>query len=574
MHVLATAGHVDHGKSTLVRALTGMEPDRWAEERRRGMTIDLGYAWTSLPSGEVLAFVDVPGHQRFLGNMLAGLGPAPAVMLVVAADEGWRPQSAEHLAAAEALGVSRGLLAVTRSDLADPAAALRAARSAIAGSGLADVEAVTVSGVTGEGLDDLRAALDRLAAGAPQADPAAAVRLWVDRSFTVRGAGTVVTGTLPAGTLRTGDELLLRDRPVTVRGLQTLGAPADVVVAPARVAVNLRGVDKDDVRRGDALLCKGSWHSTRLVDVVSTVDGLPERLVCHVGSAAVPARVRPLGTHHARLSFETALPLAAGDRLVLREPARQEVLGGATVLDPEPPELVRRGAARARAASLARDGGAADELRRAGALRVSDLERRGLRVPPEALRIGRLVVDRDRWTAWRRDLRDLVARDPRADGVTEVAAVQALALPSELLGALVDDTGLRRSGGRVRDPASNGSLGAAEGAVARVEARLRDTPFLPPDKEEMVELGLSGRDVAAAERQGRLVRLTADLVLLPDGPARAMRVLAGLPQPFSASEARQALGTTRRVAVPLLEHLDRRGWTRRVDETSREVVRG
>jgi selenocysteine-specific translation elongation factor len=169
LHVVATAGHVDHGKSTLVRALTGMEPDRWAEERRRGMTIDLGYAWTALPGGDVLAFVDVPGHQRFLGNMLAGLGPAPAVMVVVAADEGWRRQSGEHLAAVDALGLTHGLLAVTRSDLADPAPAAAEALEHLRRSSLGAVEAVAVSGATGLGLDQLRAALDRLvtpAAGA------------------------------------------------------------------------------------------------------------------------------------------------------------------------------------------------------------------------------------------------------------------------------------------------------------------------------------------------------------------------------------------------------------------------
>src|SRR6201996_7718212 len=162
MYVVATAGHVDHGKSTLVRALTGMEPDRWAEERRRGMTIDLGYAWMTLPAGEKLAFVDVPGHERFVPNMPAGLGPVPAVMFVVAADGGWMPQSAEHLAAVDALGVRRGLLVITRSDLADPAPAARQARAEIARTSLGDVEAIPVSAVTGQGLDDLRSALARL----------------------------------------------------------------------------------------------------------------------------------------------------------------------------------------------------------------------------------------------------------------------------------------------------------------------------------------------------------------------------------------------------------------------------
>ncbi|HEY0239270.1 MAG TPA: GTP-binding protein, partial [Friedmanniella sp.] len=210
MHVVATAGHVDHGKSTLVRALTGMEPDRFAEEKRRGMTIDLGYAWTRIgdgPAGTELAFVDVPGHERFIASMLAGLGPAPAVMFVVAADEGWRRQSEEHLAAVDALGLTNGLLVVTRSDLADPGPALAESLEHLAGSSLGAVDAVAVSGTTGAGLDDLRRALVHLTGTLPTPRTDGRVRLWVDRSFTIRGAGTVVTGTLGAGTLTVGDTL-------------------------------------------------------------------------------------------------------------------------------------------------------------------------------------------------------------------------------------------------------------------------------------------------------------------------------------------------------------------------------
>ena len=266
VHVVATAGHVDHGKSTLVRALTGMEPDRFAEEQRRGMTIDLGYAWTTLtgPDGtaETLAFVDVPGHERFIATMLAGLGPAPAVMFVVAADEGWRRQSEEHLAAVHALGLTHGLLVVTRSDLADPAPAVAEARDRIADSSLGRVPAVAVSGRTGAGLPELRLALQDLTARLPPARQDGRVRLWVDRAFTIRGAGTVVTGTLGAGTLRVGDALQLGERTVRVRGLQSLGRDETAVGAVARVAVNLRGVEVADLGRGDALLTPGAWPTT------------------------------------------------------------------------------------------------------------------------------------------------------------------------------------------------------------------------------------------------------------------------------------------------------------------------
>ena len=338
MYVVATAGHVDHGKSTLVRALTGMEPDRWAEERRRGMTIDLGYAWMALPDGEKLAFVDVPGHERFVPNMLAGLGPVPAVLFVVAADGGWMPQSAEHLAAVDALAVRHGLLVVTRADLADPEPATRVALAEIARTSLGSVEAVAVSAVTGAGLDDLRAALARLAAalhgqGTPGAPP---VRLWIDRSFTVRGAGTVVTGTLPAGTVANGQELLLTRRPavqpVRVRGLQALGEPAERVTGVARVALNLRGVPTGVPQRGMALIEPGRWTLTAELDVRLTprAAGLPDKfppeLLLHVGSARTQARLRLLGEDsgavYVRLRLRDPLPLHAGDRVLLRDPGQ------------------------------------------------------------------------------------------------------------------------------------------------------------------------------------------------------------------------------------------------------------
>ena len=305
MHVVATAGHVDHGKSTLVRALTGMEPDRWAEERRRGMTLGLGFAWTGLPSGATVAFVDVPGHERFVPTMLAGVGPAPAVLFVVAADGGWMPQSAEHLDALHALRVRHGLLAVTRSDLADPGRGRERALAEIAATSLGEVEAVAVSGTTGAGLDALRAALDRLVAVLPAPDPAAPVRLWVDRAFTVRGSGTVVTGTLGAGAMRSGDELELvpGGRRVVVRGLQSLGRAVEEVYGTARVAANLRGVAVDEIARGAALVTPGAWTATSTVDVRlrgAPAAELPAESVLHAGSAAVPVRVRPLGTDTAR----------------------------------------------------------------------------------------------------------------------------------------------------------------------------------------------------------------------------------------------------------------------------------
>ena len=591
MHVVATAGHVDHGKSTLVRALSGMEPDRWAEEHRRGLTIDLGYAWTTLPSGEQVAFVDVPGHERFIGNMLAGLGPAPAVMFVVAADEGWRRQSTEHLAAVDALGLRHGLLVVTRSDLADPAPATVEARDRLRATSVGDVEAVAVSGVTGEGLTDLHAALQRLVDRLPPPERTGRVRLWVDRSFTVRGSGTVVTGTLGAGTLAVGDDLELGGRRVRVRGLQSLGEARDRVEAAARVAVNLRSVAREDVGRGEALLTPGSWQQSDVVDarLPGTDPGsLPAHLVLHVGTASVPARLRALGDDTVRLSLARPLPLVAGDRAILRDPGRHAVAAGVVVLDVDPPALRRRGAARARAVEL---GGSVEgpdlaaEVRRRGAVPEADLTSLGLgaearlqRLPPGVHRRGAWLVDDDAWDAWGQRLGAVVDQwataHPLDPAVPAEVARREVALPdAALVPALAEGAGVQLRGGRLTRPGVVPSLGPAEPGLQELERRLRTDPFAAPERPDLDELGLGPRQLAAAERGGRLLRLGDDVVLLPDGPARAMRILAALPQPFTLSEARMALGTTRRVAVPLLEHCDRRGWTVRVDPSHRRVAR-
>jgi len=298
MFVVTTAGHVDHGKSTLVHRLTGMWPDRLAEEQRRGLTIDLGFAWADI-GGRRIAFVDVPGHERFVATMLAGLGAMPPeslVVFVVAATEGWMPQSDEHLAALHALGVRHGLLVISKADLADPAAAVEQARERFAATSLAGPPVVL-----GTDLDRVRAGLVALTDRLPAPDRAADVRLWVDRAFTVRGAGTVVTGTLAAGTVRVGDELEHAGRRVTVRGLQCLGDDRAEAAAVARVALNLRGLDRRHIGRGDTVRAPGAWLDTAEVDVaLRAAQTLHRELVLHVGSAAVPVHVRPLGAGAAR----------------------------------------------------------------------------------------------------------------------------------------------------------------------------------------------------------------------------------------------------------------------------------
>jgi selenocysteine-specific elongation factor len=585
VHVLATAGHVDHGKSTLVRALTGMEPDRWAEERRRGMTIDLGYAWLTLPGGAELAFVDVPGHQRFIGNMLAGLGPAPAVLFVVAADEGWCRQSAEHLAAADALGITHGVLAVTRSDLADPGPALADARARLARSALGTVDAVAVSGRTGAGLPELCDALARLADRLPEPDTVTPTRLWVDRVFTVRGSGTVVTGTLGSGRVALGDQLELHGRAVTVRGIQCLGAAREQVGAPARVALNLRGVARDTVQRGDALVAPGAWYPAHTIDArLRSRDRLSEQLMLHVGSAALPVRLRRLGgcddAPVVRIQLPRPLPLRAGDRGVLRDPGLQKVAAGLLVLDADPPALHRRGAAAARAAELADATGTLDatrEIARRGAMRRDHLEALGGRVPVAAREIDGWLVDDGacrRWVAAAEPaVQAWAVRNPLEPAMPTGALRRALGLPADALAsAVAREAGLTVRGGRVQPRVRAGSLGPAEPAIRQVEQRLSADPFAAPEAYELQALGLGRRELAAAERAGRLLRVGADIVLLPSAPAEAVHRLATLPQPFTVSEARAALGTTRRVAIPLLEHLDAGGHTQRVDATRRVVA--
>lgn len=583
MHVVATAGHVDHGKSTLVRALTGMEPDRWAEEQRRGLTIDLGFAWTELRSGVTVAFVDVPGHERFVANMLAGVGPVPAALVVVAADEGWMPQSAEHLAALHALDVRHGLCVITRSDLADPGPATRQAVAEIARTSLGEVEAVAVSARAGTGLPELRAALDRLLARLPRPDLDAPVRLWVDRSFSIRGSGTVVTGTLAVGRLGVGDELEVASlgRTARIRALQSLGRPLSEVAAVARVAVNLRGVERHEIRRGDALLTPDRFHRSDVVDVRvhgDPVASLSKSVTLHLGAAAVSARVRPLGVDTVRLTLAHPLPLRIGDRGLLRDPGQHHVSGGAAVLDVAPPALTRRGATAARAKVLDELDGRADqrsELRRRGIVRRRDLQRMGVTTT-----IGPThddwLVDEQLWARLGDELPGVVSEwrreHPLEAGPPVDVVRRALKLPERsLVRALVVAPLAVRAGRVVRADQPAALPPPVAAAVEKIRAELAASPFTAPDADRLAELGLGPRELAAAVRAGVLVRIADGVVLLPDSVQDAATALGALAQPFTVSEARQALGTTRRVALPLLDLLDRQGRTERLPDDRRSI---
>ncbi|OBG76144.1 selenocysteine-specific translation elongation factor [Mycobacterium sp. E3305] len=564
MFVLATAGHVDHGKSTLLHRLTGVWPDRLAEERRRGLTIDLGFAWTEI-GGRQLAFVDVPGHERFVANMLAGVGAVPAVVFVVAATEGWMPQSDEHLAALHALGVRHGLLVITKADLADPGRAIEQAREKFSATSLADAPVAL-----GTDLERVRAELLALTDRLPVPDPDADVRLWVDRSFTVRGAGTVVTGTLAAGTVRVGDELEHAGERVTVRGVQSLGRDQAAVGPVARVALNLRGVDRQHIGRGDTVRTPGVWLDATEIDVgLRSAGALHRQLVLHVGSAAVPVQVRPLGAGSARLRLARPLALRVGDVGLLRDAGEHRIAAGIEVLDVRPPALRRRGAARERAAELA-----TGRARPPACARAAELRAMGL--PPVGQRVGDWVVDPE-WWAGRRERATAAVRlwaadhDVAAGMPLETLRQQAGVPAAELLPTLLEGTGLQVADGVVRSPGA-GLPARVDKAVRTVEEWLAAEPFRAPDADELAELKLGPRELAAAVRAGRLARIADGVVLGAGALERATGVLAGLPQPFTVSDARRALGTTRRVAVPLLEQLDARRVTRRAPDGTRVVL--
>lgn len=593
MYVIATAGHVDHGKSTLVNALTTMDPDRWEEEKQRGLTIDLGFAWTTLKSGADVAFVDVPGHERFIANTLAGLGPAPAVMLVIAADEGWKEQTSEHLEAIDALGIERGIIVLTRMDNGQRISEANV-RDKVAGTSLSVAPIFAVSARTGEGMEELRGGIDKLLPADEVLQRACAMpaRMWIDRAFSIKGAGTVVTGTWAAGSVNIGDRLKLvtasGEHDVTVRGLHSENSAVDKAEPVMRLALNLRGVDADAISRGDVLTeAESTWWQPEVIDVRwrtgPKLDSVPRKLNLHVGTASVPVHVRGLDAEHARLTLQgRAFPLRLGDRLALRGPGL-DALAGVEVVDMDPPLLNRRGAPVRRAQAL-RDQNPFDAsayVARKEAVMKETLAAAGFDVankPASLVEFRSWWVNAQaiaRWTAQLRTLFDTHLTDHHlSDGLPLATALSALALPDDsLVSIAVAGARLKRDGAIIRDPhAAPRDLGPAEKSVAIVEAQLAKEPFVAPDAGTLDELGLGPIELAAAERAGRLLRV-GPIVLLPSAPQQAAEILGQQPGEFTLSQARQALGTTRRVAVPLLEYMDARGLTRRTSDSARVLMK-
>ena len=401
--------------------------------------------------------------------------------------------------------------------------------------------------------------------GLPAPEREGPVRLWVDRVFTIRGAGTVVTGTLTSGGLAVGDDVQLPHGTAVIRGLESMGEQQHQVTATARVAVNLRGVDRKEISRGDALLT-GRWPLTSTIDVRLIGDRLPEQLVLHVGTAAVPVRVRALGEGAARLHLPAPLPLQVGDRGLLRDPAGQRVLTGVLVLDTDPPVLARRGDAARRATELQSSTGSPDplsELGRRGAVPVGELAG----VIGQGRTVEGWVVDEDAWQRWTAALNaavdDRAKQQPLDPALPDAVAARATGVPAQLLSALVEAAGLTRMRGRISRPGVTPDLGPAEAALAVVEERLQGDPFDAPSPKELEGLGLTSKHLAAAQTAGRLLLLDG-IVLLPTAVDTAVTKLRSAPQPFTVVEGRHAMGASRDVAIALLERLDQLGHTKRL----------
>jgi selenocysteine-specific elongation factor len=601
MRVIATAGHVDHGKSALLRALTTMEPDRWDEERRRGLTIDLGFVWTDLAESLTVAFVDVPGHDSFLPNMLCGVGVVDEVLFVVAADDGWSAQSQEHLEILSLLHRRCVAAVVTKAALAGPdrvAEVIEDVRHHLAPTSLGDAPVLAVDSLTGAGIDDLRTVLvDRLTQGAAEerSRAADATRLWIDRSFTIRGAGTVVTGMLSEGSVQVGQEIEIAPgaRTGRIRSLQALERPVDQATAPMRVAINLTGIEHGDISRGDVLVSRGnrprevptSALDAQLQALPSTGIGRRGAWHLHLGTAVSEVRVLPLledlepGTSGpVRLELARPFPVRAGDRFVVRDAGRHRTAGGGVVLDPAPAGR-QRGTERRLAHALVLEEltQATDPIARTRGLvdahggvreRSQVTAIVGTQVADdELLVIGDHLVRSDRSRPWRDAVaaRALQAPTDRAlDPSDLIPAARAVGCPPSLAPALIDhlvDTGaLHRVGGRIVHPDhAQRYLTARDERRDRFLEELRQAWLEPPDPTAVAqELQVPSFEVQSMVDDGVVVAC-GPLLFVPEAIAAAADVLRAGPgrdgATFSASEARQAWATNRRCAMPLLDHL-------------------
>ncbi|MGN6563773.1 MAG: selenocysteine-specific translation elongation factor [Thermomicrobiales bacterium] len=635
MYVVGTAGHVDHGKSTLVKALTGIDPDRLREERERAMTIDLGFAWLTLPSGREVSIVDVPGHERFIKNMLAGVGGIDAALLIVAADEGPMPQTAEHLAILDLLGVARGLVVLTKRVLVDDdwlALVREETRERLAGTTLAEAPLVAVSATTGAGLDELRAALDRLLDETPERGVTGAPRLPIDRVFTISGFGTVVTGTLSDGVLAVGQEvaILPADKRGRIRGLQSHRAKVSEAQPGSRVAVNLSGLAVDELRRGDLLTLPGALPVTDRLDVRLTLTAdAPVELEQNdevdffLGADELPARLtlldqtklRPGASAWAQARLARPIPALKGDRFIIRRPSPSITIGGGTIVDPTPRRHKRFHAPTLAVLETLATGTPEEVL--LAALAAGPLDRKTLServaLPPEAflaalanlLADGRaialtnllppalggeggraaprpadVIASAPVWDSLLAQLRDLLAAYhhsfPLRGGMSKEEVKSRLGLPPRLAdavtGAALRVGAIAEDGPVFRLPDHRIAFTPAQQAVVdRYLAALAAQPYAPPAP---AELGVPPDLLAALVETGQVRRLDDTVVFSPAAydeiVAETLRLL-DTDGTITVARFRDRFGSSRKYALAVLEHFDRLHLTRRVGD---ERVRG
>ncbi len=609
MHVIGTAGHVDHGKSTLTQALTGINPDRLAEEQVREMTIDIGFAWLDLPTGERVGIVDVPGHRDFIENMLAGVGGIDAAVLVIAADEGVMPQTREHLAILDLLAIPTGLIALTKIDLVDDPSWLDLVQldimETVQGTVLDGRPIVPVSARTGAGLDDLVAALVAMLADQPARPDAGQPRLPIDRVFTISGFGVVVTGTLLGGSLEVGQEVEIQPSGVRarIRGLQSHEESLALAGPGRRVAVNLRGVEKSDLARGDVLGLPGAWHPTTLADAwLRYLPGAHQTLAHNdevkvfVGAAEVMGRVRVLDRELVlpgdeswiQLRLERPIVAAHGDRYILRRASPPETIGGGVILDTAPgrrwkrfrPDVIQRletlldgDPVTATLLALASMRGPV----RAGALDLTPEGREWALASGDLLALGDSgwVIHAQSWerlvAKTIRILSNFHAAEPLRVGLPRDALRGRLRLEPDafevsLAALAAEGHVVIEDGGVLHLPAHAIRFSVAqEDALRALRRDFERAPHTPPTAGQIREQ-VGDAVLTSLIEQGELVRISDDVVLAPDvlrewiDFARG-RLEAG--EPLTVAVLRDHFQTTRRYALDFLERLDALGITRR-----------
>ena len=603
--VVGTAGHIDHGKSALITALTGIDPDRLAEEKRRGMTIDLGFAHMMLPSGREIGIVDVPGHARFMRNMLAGAHGLDAVLLVVAADEGVMPQTREHLEIVDLLEVRRGIVVLSKADLVDAAwleLVTAEVRETIGATALAGAEVIPVSALTGDGLPRLIEALDALLDGAEPRKDVGRPRLPVDRVFTMSGFGTVVTGTLADGTLSVGDELEVvpRGRLARIRGLQRHNQSVQTASPGTRVAVNLTGVDKSDVERGDVLSPPGTLRSTRRIDAhVRVLESAPRALrhgaevLLHTGTAEVGCRVivlagdavEPGREAWVQLYLERAIAAGANDRFILRVPSPAVTIAGGRFVDVAPRKHPRHDNAVSESLERRAAGeGLQEELRKySRGVSVAALMKATMASHEDidrldARRLGDWLIAAEAWSALaERSINEVTAYHaayPLRPGMAREELRNRLrvhpnAFPAAL-SALISEGKLEDRQGAIAMPQHRVAIDGSDGPARQLLELLGREPFAPPSLPEAMQQTRAGPEVVRALAQsGAIVRLSDDIAFTQESYANAVGIVKELiaaTGSVTVAQLRDRMGASRRPVLALLEHLDGAKVTRRVGD--------